>query len=144
MSSVFGMSLDASRRGFFDRSAVEKAVDRAKIRQMSKAGSFVRRSARQSIRKSDASSAPGQAPKSHTGILKDFIFFQYDKSSDSVVVGPARLNGRVTRDAPSVLEYGGHVNIFGKRRNIQPRPYMVPAFKENEAQIANIFKDSVK
>lgn len=105
---------------FFDSRPVRRAVDAARRKVLSKAGAFIRRRAKSSIRKRKRPSSPGSPPSSHTGILKKFIFFGYDPTSESVVVGPARTNqvffsqsGQpVTGTVPSVLEYGGSIRVL--------------------------------
>lgn len=109
---------------FFDTKHVEQAVDAPRRRILSKAGAFIRRRAKSSIRKRKAASSPGSPPSSHTGILKKFIYFGYDPASDSVVVGPAKTNQVFfgedrkpeTGTVPSVLEYGGSITLFEVER----------------------------
>lgn len=113
---------------FFDRQAIIDAVDAARIKVLSKAGAFVRRTAQQSIREGvrttkgvtrrTAPSKPGKPPKSWTGLLKNFIYFAYDPGTQTVVIGPIPLNqyhvvdGQLTRGAvPRVLEEGGTIGI---------------------------------
>ena len=98
---------------FFDRPKVQRAVDRSKRRSLSRAGAFIRQRARTSIRKRKRQSRPGQPPSSHTGLLRRFILFGYDRRSDSVVVGPVGF--RRSR-APTVLEFGGRTTVESRRR----------------------------
>ncbi len=105
---------------FFDKAAVVRAVDKARRAVLSKAGAYIRQRARSSIRKRKKASAPGQPPSSHAGTLRKFLFFGYDPSADTVVVGPAQTNqvyfGRDRRPVrgtvPSVLEYGGQITVL--------------------------------
>jgi hypothetical protein len=147
--------LTRMREFFFDRDVVMKAVDGARLKVLSQAGAFVRRTAQQSIRpgvrtikgvsKRTQPSKPGKPPKSWTGLLKNFIFFAFDPTTKSVVVGPTPLNqhhvvgGQLTRGAvPQVLEKGGTIGIreyqlsgglwvpYGRRaRSRQGRPVRV-------------------
>ena len=136
---------------FFDRKAVRSAVDRTTRRVLSRFGAFVRRGAKSSIRKRRRASAPGQPPSSHTGLLKKFIFFGYDRSARSVVIGPQRLNQKVS-DAPHTLEYGGISTVVeglrGKRKKrhvrIKARPFMGPAFEQEKPKLAAMWQDSVR
>jgi len=66
--------------------------DRANRRQLSKAGAFIRTAGKHSIRKRKTASAPGSPPSSHTGLLRRFVFFGYERSRQPVVVGPMRRN----------------------------------------------------
>src|SRR5690554_2357245 len=73
---------------FFDRVAVIKAITAAERRVLSKAGAFVRKRARTSIRPRKSISAPGRPPHSHQGDLRRSIFFGYEPANRSVVIGP--------------------------------------------------------
>jgi hypothetical protein len=136
---------------FFDRPAVIRRTDDATRKVLSRFGAYVRQTARKSIRKDRRKrplpSRPGQPPYSRTGLLKEFIFFGYDGERRSVVIGPARLNGRSQGNAPSVLEYGGTTTVsrFGRRRTVRiaPRPYMGPAFEKEQSQLPALWQNSV-
>ncbi len=136
---------------FFDRKAVTGAVDRATRKVLSQFGAFVRTSARHSIRKRKRVSAPGEPPSSHTGLLRRFIFFGYDRDRRSVVIGPQRLNQKVG-DAPHALEYGGTSTVVeglrGRRRKrhikIAARPFMGPAFEHEKPKLPAMWAKSVK
>ena len=141
-----------TKQMFFDRKAVTSRVDKAARKVLSKFGAFVRQRAKTSIRKRKRISAPSQPPSSHTGLLKKFIFFAYDRERDSVVIGPERLNQK-TGDAPPALEHGGRSRVTsGGRRNkrvvrtvtIRQRPYMGPAFEKEKEGLPKLWKDSVK
>lgn len=105
---------------YFDRKIIMHALGKAKARELSKLGSYVRRTARWSIRQRKRASNPGEPPSSHTGVLRNFIFFGYDARTQSVVIGPAttnqifydmQLNPR-TGIVPPVLEYGGEYKKY--------------------------------
>lgn len=104
---------------FFDRSVVERRLDRATHRALSQAGAFVRRRARSSLRRRKSVSAAGSPPSVHSAhpfaTLKN-ILFGFD-GRDSVVVGPVgfsrmRSRGtiRLSRVAPNIHEFGGQVS----------------------------------
>lgn len=97
---------------FFDREAVVEAVGRAGAKALSKAGAFIQRRAKSSIRKRKRASCPGEPPSSHVATLRNRIYFNYDPPTRSVVVGPTPLGG--VGVVPPVLEYGGSVP---RRRN---------------------------
>jgi hypothetical protein len=132
------------KRWFFDRGRVKHFIDTAHQKALGRIGSYVRKVARNSIRTRAGISEPGQPPHSHTGLLKDWILFSYDKESLSVVVGPARLNMK-SGDALEALEYGGAVHSVrrGRRMFIRARPFMGPAM-EKSAPFDRFWKDSVK
>jgi len=150
---------------FFDKPAVTRAVDRAERRVLSKFGAFVRRTARQSIRKPRkkpvgelseselreyrktgrrpfAPSKPGESPRNQTGLLRDNIFFFYDRSERSVTIAPAKMR---TDDIPGVLEHGGPTRLKGGRvANIEARPYMGPALEKELPKLEPMWKNSVR
>lgn len=136
---------------FFDRKAVLGAMDRATRRVLSRFGAYVRTTARRSIRRRKRPSQPGRPPSNRTGLLKKFIYFGYDPSEKSVVIGPVRLN-RSIGDIPAVLEYGGKSQRIESRRGrwkkrsirIQARPYMGPAFETEQSQLPALWKGSVR
>jgi hypothetical protein len=145
----FGFSVDQAKSMFFDTKAVEKAVDGAERKNLSEAGAYIMTTARGLIRSGKKAARPGQPPKSHTRRLKANIFFVWDASSRSVVVGPARFaSGDGT--APSALEFGGTFRRVLRKRgkpvsaHYQPHPYMGPALAKNEDKFPSIFADSVK
>jgi hypothetical protein len=135
-------------RIFFDSPSVMRAVDRATRRVLSRFGAFVRRTAKQSIRKRKRISDPGSPPSSHTGLLKRFIFFGYDTQKGSVVIGPERFSRSDGGDAPHLLEYGGAGAVVrrGKRRRtrVRARPFMGPAFEKEKPELSAMWRDSVR
>jgi len=64
---------------FFDSKKVVSATDRATRRVLSRFGAFVRRTAKQSIRKRKKVSQAGNPPSSHTGLLKKFIYLAHPR-----------------------------------------------------------------
>lgn len=131
---------------FFDRKAVTDAVDKGTRSVLSRFGAFVRTAARSSIRKRKAISRPGEPPSSHVGLLKKLIYFGYDRSSKSVVVGPTPLNGRAI--VPPLLEDGGTLSRkdTGKvqRCTYRARPFMKPALKKEQLRLPALWANSVK
>lgn len=135
---------------FFDRHAVVRAVDKAKREVLSRAGAFIRTAARTSIRKRKGTSKPGHPPHSHTGLLRRLILFGYDRSSDSVVVGPVGF-GR--SKAPHTLEFGGVTDRprwwrtsrkRGRKLRIRPRPFMGPALEKERDKLPRLWAGSVR
>jgi len=140
---------------FFDKAPVLRAVDRAERRILPKAGAFVRRRAKSSIRKRKRVSEPGRPPSRHTGDLGRLILFGYDRPSSSVVIGPLLFRSRSTPTVPEVLEFGGIVTrerkgrrgrLMGARRTMRyrPRPFMGPALEAEAPNFPSLFKDSVR
>lgn len=105
---------------FFDPSKLLREADRAKARVLSKAGSYVWKTDKQSIKKRKGPSRPGQPPHSHGGgLFKRHIYFSRPANgADSVVIGPALLSnphpggdGKPVAGGtiPEVLEFGGSI-----------------------------------
>jgi len=135
---------------FFDRKKVIHAADRANRRNLSKAGAFIRTTAKHSIRKRKAASAPGSPPSSHTGLLRRFIFFGYERARQTVVVGPMRLNQKAGT-APAALEHGGTSFVEDTRRwrrkrrlRIAARPFMGPALAKEAPKFPKLWANSIK
>ena len=63
---------------FFDRQAVKGRMTKANRKALSKAGAFIRRRARSSLRRRKKSSEPGRPPSVHTSdrvaTLKNILF----------------------------------------------------------------------
>jgi hypothetical protein len=140
-------TIQAAKSGFFDRQAVIDAADAATRRVLSKFGAFVRRRAKSSIRRRKKTSEPGRPPSSHVGLLRNLIYFSFDREKSSVVIGPVLINSPT--GAPETLEYGGEAEYPGpkgttKRVAIEPRPFMGPAFDAEEPKLAAMWADSIR
>ena len=159
---MFGMSLNAAKGNFFDRDKVMKAMSRKTRKVLSRFGAFVRTRAQTSIRKApkvnvktgqvsrgrkakgtqtrDAISRPGNPPFGHAAqLLRKGILFAYEAERESVVIGPAKLDGRSGEALPA-LEHGGAVSIGPKKVDIEARPFMGPAFAiEREASLPRLW-----
>jgi hypothetical protein len=132
---------------FFDRDKVKNAVDLVTRKNLSQAGAFVRTAAQTSMRYSKKSAEPGEPPKAHRGnpLLRKLLFFSYDASSRSVVIGPLKFK---TGIVPRVMEEGGRItqriNGVTKTMTYAPHPYMGPALAKERPQLANRWKDSIR
>ncbi len=149
-----GFRIDQAKGLFFDSEAVLAATTRAERRVLSRFGSFVRRRAKSSIRKRKSVSEPDHPPSSHTGLLRKFIWFFFEPERRSVVIGPARL-GTKFGSAPELLEHGGRGPIAarwsrkrGRQRtrvvHIRRRPFMQPAFEEEQKQLPKLWANSIR
>jgi hypothetical protein len=143
---MIGMTFQTAKGSFFDREKIKRSVDAGTRRVLSKFGAFVRQRAKTSIRKRKGTSAPGQPPYSHVGLLRRFIFFAYDQGRRSVVIGPT-----LTRDdseAPRLLEHGGatvqRMEGKAKRLRYRPRPFMGPAFAEEQKKLSALWRGAVR
>lgn len=161
----------SARLQFFDRAGVQKQMDAGTRRALSKAGAFVRRRARSSIRKRRRISEPGKPPSAH-GPPPNLrtIYFVYEAQTKSVVVGPVKLNastgGLSAGTVPATLELGGSATIEEVSRNngrtwfrrtsrrrrpgeiyrrrklrYKPRPFMGPAVDKERDKAPEMFRD---
>lgn len=149
--TMIGFKIDQAKGMFFDAPKVIRAVDRATRRVLSKFGAYVRTAARSSIRKRKGASEPGKPPSSHTGLLKRYLYFGYDPERQSVVIGPARLSGKIG-SAPEAMEYGGHSQAIRRTRGqrvvrtttVAARPFMQPALQQELPKLPAMWRDSVR
>jgi hypothetical protein len=150
-----------SKQMFFDRQAVIDAVGKANARNLSRAGSFIRRGARSSLRRRKRASTPGSPPSVHSrdpvASLKN-IWFVFDPQSRSVIVGPVKLNGPVRLSGsnrttvPALQELGGVAVVTdGPRRRRRERlatypkrPFMGPAMQRELPKFTGLWANSVK
>ncbi len=131
-----GLKMSDAKRLFFDRPAVQALLTKEERSRLSRFGAFVRQRAKSSIKMSSGnqSSAPGAPPKGHTDDLRRRIYFAFDPSRRSVVMGPVTFDSR-TGEELAALETGGMTTIreAGRRRRrvfIRARPFMLPAFHQ--------------
>lgn len=127
------------RGGFFDRPKVQRAIDRANRRNLSRAGAFVRQRMKTSILKSKQVARPGEPPSSHSGELRRFLFFAYDFSTRSVVVGPEKIGKK--GNVPALLEQGGR---GPNGREYAPHPYAEPALEAERGNFPEIWRNSIR
>lgn len=119
---------------FFDERLLKDIGKRAG-RGIVRIAANTRTIAKRSIRKAGKGpgtrrSQPGQPPRSHTGLLRQHIYFWYDRRTQSAQIGPARLGGTKSTDIPGNLEEG--------RFGLQPRPYMGPALEKSKEQLKDL------
>lgn len=125
-----GLKVNIDFKYFFDKPAVQKAAGKSSKKALSKAGAFIRTTAKRSIRKRKKISKPGFPPSSHSGELKRLIYFSYDMKNDSVVIGPLLFKSGDQPTVPNVLEFGGIKKYKGKKRNYEARPFMKLAYEK--------------
>jgi len=95
---------------FFTEKDITEAIDKARVVALRHQGGFVRKVARQSIKRmgkarakpkgakaiarwyeelmAQPASPPGKPPFTHTGFMRENIAYAYDRAAQSVVVGP--------------------------------------------------------
>lgn len=151
---------------FFDRKAVVDRIEKKTRKYLALVGYKIRREARKSMRKvrpGGRPSPPGKPPRSRVGYLRDFLYFSYDPTRKTVVVGPALLpGGEKNPTIPELHEFGGAVTrvvyeeagwrtVGGRpqkkfqqvRRRLRypARPYMQPAFKKIQPDMPRLWKE---
>ena len=153
------------RNFFFDRAIVQNAMDKATQAALSKGGAFIMRAARTSMRwrsgvnkkgqarfgkgsKPKPASAPGTPPFAwrEQGQMRNMLFFAYDPSAKTVVVGPQKFRAG---DAPPLNEFGGRAvrrERNGKKRTVTypPRPFMAPALAKETPRLPARWANAVK
>ena len=131
-----------------DTRKIQKAAERGERRVLSRFGFLTRRTAQRSVKRRKKTSAVGQPPSSHTGVLRRFILYAYERATRSVIIGPKRLGNKGGGGrAPAALEHGGRSATAGKRRQaikIRPRPTMGPAFEKTKPQLRSLWHNSIK
>lgn len=144
---MIGLRLAQAKAGFFDRTAVMQAANRAERSVLSRFGAFVRQRARTSMKRRADPAPPGSPPSAHVGLLRQHLYFAWDGIRRSVVIGPVLLNQK-QGDVPPLLEYGGPaVRVLrGQRRRVvyAPRPYMRPAFAAEQASLPPLWRNSIR
>lgn len=115
-------SIEQFKAAFFDKPKVKAHMTDKTLKALGRIGALVRRIAYRSIRRAsspEAHSRPGRPPLSHTGLLRENIFFALDRRNRKVVIGAAKLNMK-TWDAgmgqgvpvPQLLEHGGIAGVI--------------------------------
>lgn len=110
---MVGLKFDKAKF-FFDKQPVIDAIGKVAARNLSKGGSFIRQTARRSMRSRKKPSDPGSPPSAHRQdedhphgpLLKDKLFFAFDPVNQSVIIGPEQLN---RSQAASIQEHGGKI-----------------------------------
>lgn len=90
----------------FDDPVIRRYLDEKARRALNVLGSVTMHEARRLIRRRKRPSKPGEPPSSPTGVLKRTIFYAYDPSTRSVVIGPLKTQAK--SNVPQILEYGGY------------------------------------
>ena len=124
----------------FNSAGVQRAMDGATRRALNKAGGWIRKTAKRSIRPRKTISQPGDPPHSHAGALRDLMLYAYERYAQTVVIGPLPFKRK--KGAP-LLEFGGATivrqpsrsgKVRRRRMVYRPRPFMGPALDKALAQ----------
>lgn len=165
---MIGLQADI-KKFFFDRIKVANALEAAEKKVLSKFGAFVRRADQTSLRYRKKIAEPGAPPSAHksegftrlkknkkTGVvsrqpkspLRDLIFFGWDPTTKSVVIGPVPFRNSKVGPAARTIEEGGTGPGLsdGKRvmKRYHPHPHTGPAFRKLLPSLPQQFKDSIK
>jgi hypothetical protein len=108
--------LDIASGHTLDWSTLAEKARKASLKALGHAGGFVRKVARNSMRKRKASAAPGSPPSVHVGGLKNLILYAVDPERMSAVIGPTPRPGSPFTGVPGTLEFGGRIGRRPNRR----------------------------
>jgi hypothetical protein len=146
---------------FFDRNRVKGAVLKVERSVQGAQGALIRGIARRSMRRRKGPSAPGDPPHAHVGYLKDMLYFAWDPTTRTTVVGPAIFKRGIV---PSLMEEGGTAVVTrykhgnwtyaekkaGRREvtsrvaaRFPARPFMGPALAIARGELADGWRDAV-
>ena len=144
---------------FFDRAAVQSAMDTRARRALGKFGALVRKTAIASVKEAPHGrhSPAGSAPFSHMAARRrainrkrkaegrpkakpgfkglKHILYAYDPAKQSVIIGPAS-NRKRSITIPEILEDG--------KLNVSSHPFMGPAFERAKPRLPELWAGSVK
>ena len=73
----------------FDTHELKRTIQKSGTKPLTRAGAYIRKSARNAVSRSKHSSAPGKPPHTRRGLLKRSILFGVEKERMTVVIGPA-------------------------------------------------------
>lgn len=117
------IAMKFDKRFYFDRKAVSDIVGKEAAKALGRAGAFVQRRARSSLRRRKKISNPGNPPSVHSqdkyATLKN-IQFQFVPKTMSVFVGPVKLNMGGSSSwlpVPGLHEHGGTQRVLEWRFN---------------------------
>ncbi len=102
-------TMKADKSNFFDRVKLVKEAERIAFEGLRRNAMYLRRAARNSIRRKKSPSDPGQPPRSVRGDLKRGIEAHWQRGSGEALVGPAGFPWGT--GAPNTLEFGGNAVI---------------------------------
>lgn len=109
---------------FFDRAAVAARVGKLRQKALLVSGAYIQRKAKDLLRSGKKPAKPGKPPKIHTDGkgLRD-ILFALDPATDSMVVGPVKLNqvqqswiDYRSKTVPEIMEFGDVLNVREMRK----------------------------
>jgi hypothetical protein len=143
------MSLIEVKKAFFSSKEIQQTVDKQTINTLSRLGAFIRRTAQFSMRSKKGPSPAGTPPHAHgQKLLRKFLFFNLDKSTKSLIVGPVRLDRTAHLHVPKIEEFGGTITVNTRKgvvtRRYPARPTMRPAGEENLKKLPDLIRSNRK
>jgi len=137
MALQMGLSVKDFKKNYFTRPHVTRRIDRGKWYYLRYQGMNIRRDARRQVKAPTKPPIPGPETRANRGL--SMIFYAFDRSTSSTVVGPVKFDQQPWREmtVPEVVEKGGFVtpnpgyDLLPRR--VRPAPYMVPALEKNMA-----------
>jgi hypothetical protein len=108
----------AMKDWFLDRDMVAKKIGAARQKALLVSGAFIRRAARDLLRAGKKPAQDGRPPKVHSPEPNiKTILFALDPATDSMIVGPVKLNSRGVKNSnretvPQLLEQGGTAEVI--------------------------------
>lgn len=121
----------------FDAAKVRRAARKGSIQSLGHAGAAIRLTGRRSIKKSAKPAAPGAAPHTRKGRLRNAIKYAVAGDKQSVVIGPDHA---VAADSGRAHEFGGRY----RDENYPRRPFMGPALDKVRDRLPAFWAGSVK
>jgi hypothetical protein len=108
----------ACKEYFLDRAAVLARAGKMRARALGMGGAYIRRKARDLLRKGKKPAQPGKPPKTHGSEPNvRTILFAMDPATDTMLIGPVKLNSAKRLRAsnrltvPELLEQGGTAEV---------------------------------
>lgn len=124
-------------RTIFTPSRIMRPAKSASLKNLGKAGGYLRLVARHSIKRSKKPSLPGTPPHTRRGQLRRAIMYAVERERMDVVIGP---------------EYGsvgtsGMAHEFGGRyrsERFDKRPFMGPALTKTKDKLPQLWANSIR
>lgn len=150
------MMVDVNFKMFLDRPEILKRIDTKRRRVLFRTGGFGRQVMKRQMRKGGKKrkqSKPGEAPRTHVGLLRKLIYFGLADDGETVVIGPQYTGqSRTTQAAggkpvPQLLNEGGRAALAFPDGNVEtveylPRPFIDPVRPTIQEAYENNIKET--
>lgn len=151
---MIDVTLQAVKASILESQKIMQSMHRAGERAFVRFGAFVRTRAKTSMKYSKNVSEPGNPPRAHSGLIRDFLFFAVESHASNVVIGPMLLNATRSKTTLTALEHGGLSLIFQRATRNRPasskpimveaRPFMQPAFETELERAPYLWENSLR